>query len=115
MKGEGPYYRERQKGQVHCNECREEMAVGSMAGHIRTQHGRAVEGRKSWADTPPDEETRTYLMTLPTATGPQNYPVEGCLGRAATRTAMRVHFLHQHVQDNVVILEEGNLPCPGCP
>ena len=26
------------------------------------------------------------------------------------RTAMRVHFLHQHVLENMVILEEVNLP-----
>ena len=34
---------------------------------------------------------------------------------AATRAAMRVHFLHRHVHDTVVILEEGNLPLPRCP
>ena len=28
---------------------------------------------------------------------------------------MRVHFVHRHVQDTVVILEEGNLPLPRCP
>ena len=28
---------------------------------------------------------------------------------------MRVHFVHGHVQDTVVILEEGNLPRPRCP
>ena len=28
---------------------------------------------------------------------------------------MRVHFVHLHVQDTVVILEEGNLPHPRCP
>ena len=28
---------------------------------------------------------------------------------------MRVHFLHRHVHDTVVILEEGNLPLPRCP
>ena len=41
--------------------------------------------------------------------------VEECLGRVATRTAMHVHFLHLHVQDTVVILEEGNFPHPRCP
>ena len=34
---------------------------------------------------------------------------------AATRVAMRVHFLHRHVHDIVVILEEGNLLLPRCP
>ena len=28
---------------------------------------------------------------------------------------MRVHFVHRHVHDTVVILEEGNLPLPRCP
>ena len=28
---------------------------------------------------------------------------------------MQVHFVHQHVHDTVVILEEGNLPLPRCP
>ena len=28
---------------------------------------------------------------------------------------MRVNFLHRHVQDTVVVLEEGNLPHPRCP
>ena len=28
---------------------------------------------------------------------------------------MRVLFLHRHVQDTVVILEEGNFPHPWCP
>ena len=47
--GEFPSYRERQKGQVQCKECGEEMALGSMAGHMRTQHGLAAEERRSWA------------------------------------------------------------------
>ena len=28
---------------------------------------------------------------------------------------MQVHFVHRHVHDTVVILEEGNLPLPWCP
>ena len=28
---------------------------------------------------------------------------------------MRVHFVHRHVQDTVVMLEEGKLPHPRCP
>ena len=27
---------------------------------------------------------------------------------------MRVHFMHRHVQETVVMLEEGNLPLPRC-
>ena len=32
-----------------------------------------------------------------------------------TQAAMRVHFVHRHVHDTVVILDEGNLPLPRCP
>ena len=42
-------------------------------------------------------------------------PVEGCPGVSETRAAMRVHFVHRHIHDTVVILEEGNLPLPRCP
>ena len=41
--------------------------------------------------------------------------MEGCPGVLDTRTAMRVHFVHRHVHDTVVMLEEGNLPLPRCP
>ena len=37
--GEGHTYRERQKGRVHCRECREEMVAGSLLIHLMTQHG----------------------------------------------------------------------------
>ena len=46
---------------------------------------------------------------------PWRFPVEGCLGRAATRIAMWIHFLHRNFQDTVVIFEEGNLAHPRCP
>ena len=40
--------------------------------------------------------------------------MEGCPGRAGTRTAMRMHFCSRNVRDIVIILEEGNLPHPRC-
>ena len=58
------------------------------------------------------EEPYTYSMASRTAGGPRNYPVVGCLGQAATRLVMWVHFSHRHVWDNIIILEEGNLPHP---
>ena len=54
-------------------------------------------------------------MSFLTKEGPRKCPVEGCPGDLATRTAMRVHFVYQHVKDTVVMLEEGNLPNPRCP
>ena len=57
------------------------------------------------------EEQKTYRMDFPKG-GTQDCPVEGCPGRVGTRTAMRVHFWRRHVQDTVIILEEGNPPHP---
>ena len=46
--------------------------------------------------------------------GPRTYPVEGCPGRVARRTAMWVHFVHRNVLDTVAMMEEGNFPHPRC-
>ena len=54
-------------------------------------------------------------MSFPTKYGRRQCLVEGCPGVSATRAAMRVHLVHRHVHDTVVILEEGNLPLPWCP
>ena len=31
------------------------------------------------------------------------------------RVGLRVHFLHYHVQETVIIVDESNLPHPRCP
>ena len=71
------------------------------------------------ADTtvdPPDGRVdRTYRISFPMKGGGRRCQVEGCPGALATRTAMRVHLVHRHVQDTVVMLEEVNLPYPCCP
>ena len=45
IKREGPSYRERHKGRVHCRVCGEEMMSGSLAWHRMTQHGQFAEER----------------------------------------------------------------------
>ena len=91
------------------------MALGFLTGHMRTQHGREVEGRHSWEAAPLGEEPWTYRMTFPTVGGPRNCLGECCPGRTAMRTAMWLHFLHRHVRDTVVILEGGKPLHPLCP
>ena len=56
-----------------------------------------------------------YKVHFPVKDGRRRCPVEGFPGVSVTRVAMRVHFLHRHVHDTVVILEEGNLPLPRFP
>ena len=112
MKGEGPSYWERQRVRVQCKYFGEEMGLRFLAGHMQTQHVRAAKGRRIWAATSPGKEPRTYRMDFLTAGGTRNCPVEGFLGRAVTGMLMRVQFIHHHVWDTVVILEEGKLPQP---
>ena len=61
-----------------------------------------------------DSQNISNRMYFPTKGGPWRCTVEGCPGHLATRTATRVQFLQRHVQDTVVMLEEGNLPHPRC-
>ena len=53
-------------------------------------------------------------MSFPEKGGPRRFPVEGCQGELATRTSIRVHFVHRHVLNTVVMLAEGNFPHPWC-
>ena len=89
-------------------------AAGSLAIHLMTQHGRLAETRWIWRTPAERDGPRTFRMAFLAKGGPQSCPVEGCLDRAATRTAMGVHFLHWHVLNTVVIMWEGNSPHPRC-
>ena len=60
-------------------------------------------------------EPQTYRMAFPTKGGPWSCPVEGCTGRAGTRTAMWMQFFNRHFRYIVIILDEGNLPHPWFP
>ena len=54
-------------------------------------------------------------MSFPEERGRRRCPVERCPGVLGTRAAMKVHFVHRHVHNTVVVLEEGNLHLPRCP
>ena len=97
---------------VQCLYCGEEMALGSLTVHLQIQHGKLTGGIRKWGTTAPGGEPRTYKMDFPNSGRVRNLPVKGCRGRAVTRTAMQVHSLHQHFQDTMIILEEGNLTHP---
>ena len=88
------------------------VAAGYLASHLMTQHGRVAEKQRSWRTPAGGGGPRTFQMVFPAKGGLRSCPVEGCLGRAATRTAMRVHFLQRQFLDTVFIMEEGNLPHP---
>ena len=110
--GEGPTYREQLKRQVSCRTCGEMMSAGYLASYLMTQHGRLTEVRQSWITLDVGAGPRTFRIAFPAKGGPRSCPVEGCPGRAAMKTMMRVHLLHRHFLDTVVILEEVNPPPP---
>ena len=110
----GRSYAEKQRERVECGECGEVLAVGSMSSHLMTRNRKAAARRQLWTPQA-DGGPRTYKMSFPAKGGPRRCPVTGCPGDLATRTAMQVHFVHRHVHDTVVMLEEGNLPLPRCP
>ena len=100
---------------VQRSECGEEIYLGSLVVHLHMKHGKATGGRRHWGTTATGGEPHIYDTDLPTTGETRKCPVDGCQGRAATWKVMRVHFLHHNVGDNVLILEEGNLPQPQCP
>ena len=75
------------------------------------QHGSVAEEIRSWKTLATGEEPRMYRMAFLAKGGPRICPLEACQGQVVTRTAMQVHFIHRHIMDTVVILEEGN-PVP---
>ena len=112
--GVGHTYMERLKGQVACGECGERRTAGSLSSHLMTQHGRSAEIRQQWITPAAGIVPQTYRMSFLSKGGTRKCPVSVCPARVATRTAMRVHFVQQHVLNTLVILEEGNSPHPRC-
>ena len=100
---------------------------GKDPGHLSGQgsaeaHGDTAAMRDRWDVVLPitgriDEGGRDRSdsdLNTPEEGVPRRCPVEGCPGKLTTRTEMRVHFVHRHVLDTVVMLEEGNFPQPRC-
>ena len=92
MTGEGLTFRERKRERVECGDCGKEVAAGSLDSHRMTQHGKAKERRWTWTDAAmgwgEGDEPQTYRIEF-TKGGAMSCPVEGCLGRAGTRTAVQ--------------------------
>ena len=62
--GEGPTYRERQKGRVPCREYGDEMAAVSLAIHLMTQHGQMAEAQQSWRNPATGDRPRKFKMAF---------------------------------------------------
>ena len=114
MTGVVPSFRERQRERVQCPECELELTAGSLTAHRQAQHGK--ERPPQWATPHATPDPRLYnRVSFPRASRSIGCPVEVCEGRVTTRTNLRIHFVHRHMWNTIVILEEGNRPHPRCP
>ena len=91
----------------------EDLEVGSLAEHHQVHNGPSMGNQ--WLATSTHPETRLYSVSFHRVAGTVECPVEGCGGLVSTRTNISIHFVHHHVQETIVIIEEGNLPHPHCP
>ena len=112
--GEGRSYRERQRDRVACEDCGEQLVVASLSSHLMTRHGRAAGQRRQWTTPAKGRVPQEYWISFPAKVGPRTCPVEGCPGKMAMTTAMRVHFVHWYVLKTMVMMEEGNFPHLWC-
>ena len=107
MTGEGESIRDRQRRRVECPQCGTPLHSGSLLQHMRSLHGlESVIQPDDAAPAPP----ATYRISFPSYMDYVPCPVEGCVGGATTRCKLREHFARRHVQDTIIIREEGRLP-----
>ena len=87
-----------------------ELEEEFLVAHRQTQH--RIIWWPQWAATPPTPPPILKRVSFFGAFGLMGFPVEGCRGRALTRTNLWNNSVNLHVQDAIVILEEVNCPYP---
>ena len=114
MNSEGDSNRLSHIRQVICMECGVDLPSTSLVAHMETQHVILV---CSVATTTlgmihaPLVEYRSVLLRK----SPSIFClVEGCPGRATNSPNLRIHFMHRHVEDTILILSEVAIPHPRC-
>jgi hypothetical protein len=129
MTGEGETHREKKRTRVTCPMCEVTMQEKYLPDHLRYIHsgrrGDAAqndeqeeekEGEADEADIEEEEEEQeevTYTMSMEHRDGTGACPK--CSTLIKERYGMRRHFMHRHLNDKIIIEEEGELPrCPSC-
>ena len=73
------------------------------------------QGYQGGGTPPPPGEAQTYRVSFWKTLLQLRCPVSGCLGGASNWSNLQVHFMHRHLKDTIMILEEGDRPYPRCP
>ena len=63
----------------------------------------------------PPSYPQTYCVSFSKAARILELAVKGCQVRVTIQKNLWIQLVHLHVQDMIVILEEGNCPHPHCP
>ena len=108
MTGEGQTYLEQKRERVECRYCGKEMATGSLDTYRMSQHGKTKERMRTWTDAATrggGGGIQQHIGQISPRGVKKECPVDGCPGRAGTRTVMRVRFWRRHVRDVMIILE----------
>ena len=100
---------------------------GPMPGFLRVPGSQVTGGalpvpEKGWPggggqgdNTTTPAYTQLYQVSFPKTVGLVECPSKGCRGRGTIQDNLRIHFVHRHVRDKIVILEEGNHLHPQLP
>jgi len=114
MTGDGASYSDCQRQQLECPECGFHVRSSYLRTHRLHQHGIPLSQSEA-EHVPPAEVPDLHIVSMPTRLFQIDCPVPGCPGRATDRFSLRRHFMHRHILDMIVIIEEGILPrCEQC-
>ena len=83
---------------------------GVLLTHLQSQHivGWGEKGGSPTHPPPPPWETQIYLISFPNMLKWLRGPVEGSRRVSRNLTNLWVHFVHHHMRDKILILEEEN-------
>eukprot|EP00978_Attheya_sp_CCMP212_P005927 scaffold13219_cov61-Attheya_sp.AAC.3 len=82
--------------------------------HLRVQHGRQMPQAGREPAPAVGLTTGEYIVSFPKTVSLINCPIKGCPGKATSRAYLHTHFMHRHVKDTLIILDEGTFPHPRC-
>ena len=97
---------------VMCEECGLKLTAASMASHLQTHNGWSVRAMTLLMPLPfpiPKKQ-----VTFPWTNTSIYCPVGGVTGRADSCPNLRQHFINQHMEDKIIILNKCTGPHPCC-
>jgi len=122
--GRGKTHRQKLLEKVTCELCG--TKVNRQQIPVHQKRDTCKNGRKEYVPPPewiaaaqaepPERGARTYRMSIPKGhTGEVVCPVDGCFAsmlQQKKRCSLRKHFRLRHLEDTIIIKEEGPLPLP---